>query len=186
MRHVYYLAKIRTSVPYNCWPLINEKECSSKEKIQDLLGSWIEITFSPYFLSVFVLDFPTWCGGYAESVGHAGDCQSWLQVWPLTQFFSCFLFVKTLNDPSSGKHYSLPFLPATPLSPSQTLEGLFELTRALIGPSTRLVRCFRNYRDSRTLSGVLRLPKCGGRRTRSRKAKANLDLNTSLQWSLIV
>ena len=27
------------------------------------------------------------------------------------------------------KRYSLPFLPATPSSPSQTLEGLFELTR---------------------------------------------------------
>ena len=34
-----------------------------------------------------------------------------------------------INDPSSGKHYSLPFLPATPSSPSRTLEGLFELTR---------------------------------------------------------
>ena len=31
--------------------------------------------------------------------------------------------------PLSGKHFSLPFLPATPSSPSQTLEGLFELTR---------------------------------------------------------
>ena len=35
-----------------------------------------------------------------------------------------------INDPSSGKHYSLPFLPATPSSPSWTLEGLFELTRS--------------------------------------------------------
>ena len=34
-----------------------------------------------------------------------------------------------MNDPSSGKHCSLPFLRATPSSPSQTLEGLFELTR---------------------------------------------------------
>ena len=34
-----------------------------------------------------------------------------------------------INDPSSGKHYSLPFLPATPLSPSRTLEGLFEQTQ---------------------------------------------------------
>ena len=31
--------------------------------------------------------------------------------------------------PHRGKHYSLPFLPATPSSPSRTLEGLFELTR---------------------------------------------------------
>merc|ERR1712198_804814 len=36
-----------------------------------------------------------------------------------------------INDPSLGKHYSLPFLPATPPSPSRTLEGLFELTRRL-------------------------------------------------------
>ena len=34
-----------------------------------------------------------------------------------------------IYDPLSGKHFSLPFLPATPLSPSRTLEGLFELTR---------------------------------------------------------
>ena len=34
-----------------------------------------------------------------------------------------------INDPWSGKHYSLPFLPASPSSPSRTLEGLFELTQ---------------------------------------------------------
>ena len=33
-----------------------------------------------------------------------------------------------INDPLSGKHYSLLFLPATPLSLSRTLERLFELT----------------------------------------------------------
>ena len=40
----------------------------------------------------------------------------------------CWLFVKThwfawrqINDPSSRKHYSLPFLPATPSSPSRAL-----------------------------------------------------------------
>ena len=33
-----------------------------------------------------------------------------------------------INDPSSGKNFSLPFLPATLLSPSRTIEGLFELT----------------------------------------------------------
>ena len=31
--------------------------------------------------------------------------------------------------PCREKNYSLPFLPANPSSPSQTLEGLFELTR---------------------------------------------------------
>ena len=35
--------------------------------------------------------------------------------------------------PPWGKHFSLPFLPATPSSPSQNLEGLFELTQR---PST--------------------------------------------------
>ena len=49
------------------------------------------------------------------------------QVWRLTQFFSVSFWWK-INDPSSGKHYSLPFLPATPSSLSRTLEGLFELT----------------------------------------------------------
>ena len=29
----------------------------------------------------------------------------------------------------NGKHYSLLFLPATPSSPSRTLEGLFEMTQ---------------------------------------------------------
>ena len=55
---------------------------------------------------------------------------------PLTQFFSVSSLWKIIdlpggqiNDPSSGKHYSLPFLPATPSSPSRILEGLFELTR---------------------------------------------------------
>ena len=33
------------------------------------------------------------------------------------------------NDPLSGKRYSPPFLPSACLSWSQTLEGLFELTR---------------------------------------------------------
>ena len=32
--------------------------------------------------------------------------------------------------PHRGKHFSLPFLPATPSSLSRTLEGLYELTRS--------------------------------------------------------
>ena len=34
-----------------------------------------------------------------------------------------------MNDPLSGKHFSLSFLPETTFSPSQTLEGIFEMTR---------------------------------------------------------
>ena len=56
-----------------------------------------------------------------------------------------------INDPSSGKHYSLPFLPATPSSPSRTLEGLFELTRrpsqALDSPRALLPELQR-YKDA--------------------------------------
>ena len=52
------------------------------------------------------------------------------------------LHVRQINDPWSGKHYSLPFLPATPLSPSPILEGVFELTqcpsRALDSPCALL------------------------------------------------
>ena len=36
---------------------------------------------------------------------------------------------RKINYCLSGKHNSLPFLPATPSSPTQTLEGLFELTQ---------------------------------------------------------
>ena len=51
----------------------------------------------------------------------------------------------------TGKHYSLPFLPATPSSPSWTLEGLFELTRypsrALDSPRALLLVLLR-YKDT--------------------------------------
>ena len=75
-----------------------------------------------------------------------------LQVWSLTLFLSSPFGrsqilrepikiinfpVGRVNDPLSGKHFSLPFLPAIPLSLSRTLEGFFELTRDLQGPSPR-------------------------------------------------
>ena len=70
-------------------------------------------------------------------------------------FFFYLLFVTNhwfeINDPLSGKHYSLPFLPATPSSPSRTLEGLFELTRrpsrALDSPRALLPELQR-YKDT--------------------------------------
>ena len=62
--------------------------------------------------------------------------------------FLCFLFVK--NDPSLGKHFSLPLLQATPSSLSRTLEGPLELTqrpsRALDLPHALL----SDYREIRT------------------------------------
>ena len=52
------------------------------------------------------------------------------------------------NDPQSAKYFSLPILPATPSSPSRTLEGLFELTRcpsrALDLPPALLTELQRN------------------------------------------
>ena len=58
---------------------------------------------------------------------------------------------RQINDPSSGKHYSLAFLPATPSSLSWTLEGLFELTRrpspALDSPRALLPELQR-YKDT--------------------------------------
>ena len=54
-----------------------------------------------------------------------------------------------INDPSSGTHSSLPFLPATPSSLSRTLEGLFELTRR---PSRALASCVASgTKENRTL-----------------------------------
>ena len=64
--------------------------------------------------------------------------------------------------------YSLPFLPATPSSPSWPLKGFLSCHGALKGPSTRLVRGFQNYRDSRT-------PSCKGARTPSTTTETNLD-----------
>ena len=65
-----------------------------------------------------------------------------------------------MNDPSSGKHYSLPFLPATPSSPSRALEGLFELTQ-------RPLRAF-NWPCALLLELENRLV-CGARRKGPRK-----------------
>ena len=53
-----------------------------------------------------------------------------------------------INNPSLGLHYFLSILLATPLSPSRTLEGLFELTRrpsrALDSPRALLPELQRN------------------------------------------
>ena len=73
-------------------------------------------------------------GKYHRTLSGFDDHAAWggCQVWTLTQFF-LFPFVKKIidllggqiNDPYMGQHFSLPFLLATPSSPSPTLEGLF-------------------------------------------------------------
>ena len=81
-----------------------------------------------------------------------------------------------INDPSSGKYFSLSFLPVTPSSPSRSLEGLFELTRrpsrALDSPRALLPELQR-YKD--TVRCAALGAEVRGPRTPSRTTDANLD-----------
>ena len=105
------------------------------------------------------------CGKVAVATVRA---LNYLKVWSPTQFFLLPFCLKIINlpggqinDPSLGKDFSLPFLPSTPSSPSQTLEGLFELTwrpsRALDLPQALLpelqMQRFWNFRPAGGLSG---------------------------------
>ena len=76
-----------------------------------------------------------------------------------------------INGPSSGKCFSLPFLPAISSTPSWTLEGLFEMTqlpsRALDSPRALLPDL---QRETRTPSGG---PRTG---TLTLSADTNLEL----------
>ena len=75
-----------------------------------------------------------------------------------------------------GENYSLPFLPATPSSPSRTLEGLFELTgrpsRALNSPRALLPELQR-YKD--TVRCAVLGAEVPGLRQDSRTTDSNLD-----------
>ena len=83
-----------------------------------------------------------------------------------------------------GKNFSLQFLPATPSSPSQTLEGHFELTWFLQGPSTRLMRCFWMYRESQgkdlMVSGTVRWAALGTEVTGHRQAQLTKTLSVKV------
>ena len=70
-----------------------------------------------------------------------------VQVWPLSQSYSVSLLQKFL---SSVGYLNQPLNSSW----SRALEELFELTGGTLkGPHPRLVRCFRNYKNTRTLSG---------------------------------
>ena len=77
----------------------------------------------------------------------------------------------------TGKYFSLPLLPATPSSPSWTLEGLFKLTRrpsrALDSPSALLP----TYKDTDEIQGHRQVCRArrGGPITPSTTTDANLD-----------
>ena len=85
------------------------------------------------------------------------------KVWPLAQFFLSPFLKRSLiclegksMTPSWGNTIlfrSSRQLPRLRLGPSK---GFLSWHGALLRPSTRLVHCFRNYRDTRTLSSVPR------------------------------
>ena len=68
-------------------------------------------------------------------------------------------------------HCSIPFLPATPLSPSWTLEGLFELTWR---PSRALTSCIASGTTEIQGHREVCHARPGGPRTPSTTADANL------------
>ena len=88
----------------------------------------------------------------AYDVFLGGSCNptTWRQVWSLTQFFSVSFCKKSLIC-LEGKSM-------TPCRGDTIIlfRSSQQLPRLRLGPLTRLVRCFRNYRDTRPPSGVPR------------------------------
>ena len=80
---------------------------------------------------------------------------------------------RQINDPLSGKCYSLLFLPATPSSLSQTLKGLTTATAPFKGPG--LASCIASGTTEIQGHHQVCRARRGGPRTRSRTADANLD-----------
>ena len=108
---------------------------------------FLPITFIPFLCKVSK-NFPhnvllslTTLGYYLAGEGSGQCVENMILILEFALRSHFFLFPFCENS-SSGKHYSLPFLPATPSSPSRTLEGLFELTlrpsRALDSPRALL------------------------------------------------
>ena len=71
-------------------------------------------------------------------------------AWVKNNWFACG---GSTIGPFSGKYFSLPFLPATSLSPSRTHERLFVYSAPQVPPAG-LMCCFWYYREWRTASGV--------------------------------
>ena len=100
-------------------------------------------------------------GPQRECQEHSGEVsqQQQPQVWPLTHFCwkkSLICLEGKLLTPHRGNTIifcSSQQLHRLRLGP---LKGFLSWYGALQGPSSRLVRCFWNYRDKRTPSGLLR------------------------------
>ena len=77
-----------------------------------------------------------------------GEIHGYLTGLATNSIYFCFLFCEN----------SLICLEGKSMTPHRGNSILFrssqQLPRLRLGPSTRLVRCFRKYRDTRTLSGV--------------------------------
>ena len=159
--------------PRLCWVKIWTKEIFQKlcpnlylrtPKTLHSFKEWNNCSLCPYhsddndvmWAQFIVWIFPLWCKFWC-TFSHQ------YQVWPLTQFF-LFPFYKKIFLCLEGKSmtpcrgntylsYSFHQLPCLRLGP---LKGFLSWHDALQGTSTRLVRFFWNYWDTRTPSGVQR------------------------------
>ena len=120
---------------------------------RDIENQWIFFRLSPLTFTTLPADNSTLypklvpCGSHLAVIAQFKETsQKWIicRVWVKKHW-------EQINDPSTGKHYSLTFLPATPSFPLRTLEGLFELTwrhsRALNLPRALLPKLQR-YKDT--------------------------------------
>ena len=121
------------------------------------------------FLAVGCVELLETSGRWRCSFVPGSSCTSHLAGWmpsgvATNSIFFWFLFVKKSLICLEGKSMTprrgntIPFrssqqLPRLRLRP---LKGFLSWHGALQGPSTRLVCCFRNYRETRTPSGVPR------------------------------
>ena len=88
------------------------------------------------------------------------------QVWSLTQYFFCLLFLKNhwfawqTNDPSSWEKLFYFVPPSNSLvSVLKLFKGFLSWHSALQGPLTRLLRCFRNCREKRRVALDTEVPR---------------------------
>ena len=113
-----------------------------------------------------------WCSFYPYWPTYLGfGSSSKKQVWPLTEIFSVSFLWKIIDLHGGPNQWPIVGeILFSSIPPSNSLVSISDPWRAFWAntvPSTRLVRCFRNYRESRTPSVVPR--------TMSSTTDANLD-----------
>ena len=105
---------------------INQLYDDKMEAHKKELASQAAASASKRSLLTSPIHFTTVCAFLGEKITYLSGGQFFLFLY-CEKSFIC-LEDKSMT-PRRGKHFSLPFLPDTPSSPSRTLEGLFELTR---------------------------------------------------------